>query len=159
MKNIRLLATDCDGVLTDGGLYYLDNGQCMKRFNALDGMGFVLLRQTGIFTAIITGESNPLIVARAKKLQVDHLILGETNKLDALKSLCETLNIQLSECGYIGDDVNDLPALKACGFGFAPPNAHHTVFESGVYITKVSGGCGCFREVADLLIEQHDKHK
>ena len=154
---IKLIATDCDGVLTDGGLYYLEDGQCMKRFNVLDGMGFVLLRQAGIITAIITGESNPLIEARARKLQVDYLIMGETNKLEVLKSLCEKLEISTSECVYIGDDINDIPALKVSGFAFAPPNAHSSVLNSGVRITKAAGGNGCFREVADFVLDTMKK--
>jgi len=157
MRNIKLLATDCDGVLTDGGLYYLESGQHMKRFNVLDGMGFVLLRQTGVITVIITGENNPLIAARAEKLEVDHLIMGESDKLGALRALCGQLEIELSECVYIGDDVNDLPAMKACCMGFAPPNAHPIVLSCGAFITKASGGNGCFREVADLILgDYHD---
>lgn len=150
---IKLLVTDCDGVLTDGGLYYLEDGQCMKRFYALDGMGVTLLRQSGIITAIITGDSNPLIAARAKKLQIEHLIMGETDKHKALHALCRRLGLEMSECAYIGDDVNDLPAMKACGLLFAPPNAHPKVLDSGAYITKASGGNGCFREVADLIVD------
>jgi N-acylneuraminate cytidylyltransferase len=152
MKKIKLLATDCDGVLTDGGLYYLEDGSCMKRFNVLDGMGLVLLRQAGVITAIITGDNNPLITARAGKLHVDHLIMGAADKFQALRSLCEQLGIELSECAYIGDDVNDLSAMKACGLMFAPPNAHPAVLNSGAYITKASGGNGCFREVADIIL-------
>jgi 3-deoxy-D-manno-octulosonate 8-phosphate phosphatase, YrbI family len=156
MKNIKLLATDCDGVLTDGGLYYSENGKCMKRFNSLDGMGFVLLRESGVITAIITGDSNSLIKARAKKLSVDHLIMGESDKLKALSDLCDQLGIELSECAFIGDDINDLPAMQSCGLCFAPPNAHSTVLNSGVQITKSLGGNGCFREVADYILNSRE---
>jgi YrbI family 3-deoxy-D-manno-octulosonate 8-phosphate phosphatase len=159
MKNIKLLATDCDGVLTDGGLYYLENGQCAKRFNVLDGMGFELLHQNGIVTAIITGDNNKLLTFRAKKLNTDHLIMDETDKIVALQTLCEKLNIAISECAYIGDDVNDLNVLKSCGYGFAPPNAHHSVLNSGAFITKATGGNGCFREVADWIIENNKTAK
>ncbi len=148
---IRLAASDCDGVLTDGGMYYSGSGDEMKKFNALDGMGFELLRQCGIRTAIITGEDHPLLIRRAKKLGVDDLILGERDKLGALKRLCAKYGISLKETAYIGDDIFDIPALEACGFACAPRSAPDEVKERADYVTERTGGEGCFREMADRI--------
>ena len=90
LKKIKLVASDCDGVLTDGGLYYTEDGLEIKRFHVLDGMGFLMLKEHGIKTAIITGENNPLVKKRADKLKVDFLILGTKDKIGAIQSICET---------------------------------------------------------------------
>ena len=152
-KKIRLVATDCDGVLTDGGMYYTESGDELKKFNTLDGMGFELLRNHGIKTAIITGENTELVRRRAQKLKVDDLIMGEKDKLGALEGLCSKYGISLEEVAYIGDDVFDIPAIKACGFGCAPVNALNEVKESADYVTKKAGGQGCFREVVEKFFE------
>lgn len=150
-KTIRLVATDCDGVLTDGGMYYSESGDELKKFNTLDGMGFELLRNHGIKTAIITGESTELVKRRAQKLKVDDLIMGEKDKLGALKRLCEKYEISLEEAAYIGDDIFDIPAIEACGYGCAPQNALDEVKESAKFVTKLSGGKGCLREMVKKL--------
>lgn len=152
LKKIKLVATDCDGVLTDGGMYYSETGDELKRFNTLDGHGFALLREAGIKTAIITGENTELVKRRAAKLKVDHIISGERDKLKALKELCEIYHIDLDEVAYIGDDIFDLPAIEACGFGCAPENAINEVKEKADYMTIKSGGQGCFRELVEKII-------
>lgn len=152
LKKIKLVATDCDGVLTDGGMYYSENGDELKRFNTLDGHGFALLREAGIKTAIITGENTELVKRRAEKLKVDHIISGEKDKLKAIIQLCNLYQISLNEAAYIGDDIFDLPAIEACGFGCAPANAIDGVKEKADYVTRKSGGQGCFREVVELCI-------
>lgn len=151
LKKIKLVATDCDGVLTDGGMYYSENGDELKKFNTLDGHGFALLREAGIKTAIITGEITELVKRRAEKLKVDHLIMGEKDKLKVLKSLCEIYQISLEDVAYIGDDIFDLPAIEACGFSCAPENAVDIVKEKADYVTRKSGGQGCFREVVEMI--------
>ena len=153
-KKIRLVATDCDGVLTDGGMYYSENGDELKRFNTLDGHGFALLREAGIKTAIITGENTELVKRRAAKLKVDHIISGEKDKLKALKELCDVYHISLDEAAYMGDDIFDLPAIEACGFGCAPNSAIDEVKEKADYVTEKSGGQGCFREVVKLIVDK-----
>ena len=155
MKDIKLVAMDCNGILTDGSMYYLENGLQMKRFHVLDDMGFVLLKRHGILTAIISGEENALIAKRAEELQADYLVMGESDKLEALRAICKEREIEFTECAYIGDDVNDLPAMRACGLSFAPPNAHPVVRNSGAYVTAATGGNGCFREVADQILEKY----
>lgn len=152
LSGIQLLATDCDGVLTDGGLYYTENGDVMKKFNVLDGMGFLRLKEAGIKTAILTNDASPMIQKRAERLGVDFLITGEPDKLSALLNVCEKLGISPEEAAYIGDDCIDIPALKACGFGCAPPNAMEDVKEFVHYITLRKGGEGCFREAAEMIL-------
>ncbi|GAA6292028.1 HAD hydrolase family protein [Enterocloster asparagiformis] len=149
--NIKLVATDCDGVLTDGGMFYSANGEFAKRFSARDGMGFEILRKCGIKTAIITGEQHPLVSMRGQKLKIDDVILGEKDKLNALRQLCKKYGITLENVAYIGDDVFDLAAIQQCGFGCAPSDAQPQVLKSADYITLCKGGNGCFREVADII--------
>lgn len=155
MNKIKLVATDCDGVLTDGGLYYTSAGDVMKKFNVLDGMGFILLKEKGIITAIITAESNELLDKRAEKIKVDYLIKGSKDKLKKLEELCEKLNIKLEETAYIGDDIYDIPAIERSGLGCAPKSALEITKKSADYITKRKGGEGCFRELADLILNNY----
>ncbi|GHU95434.1 acylneuraminate cytidylyltransferase [Clostridia bacterium] len=149
---IKLVATDCDGVLTDGGMYYSENGDELKRFNAKDGHGFKLLRDVGIKTAIISGERSTILERRAKKLKVNNLIMGEQDKLGALTKLCGEYGIDISEAAYIGDDVFDIPALESCGMGCAPADALDSVKDAASYVSRVSGGKGVFRDVAEIIL-------
>lgn len=153
-NRIRLVATDCDGVLTDGGMYYSEFGDELKKFNTLDGMGFELLRNQGIKTAIITGEVSELVKRRIQKLKVDELFMGQKDKLGVLKQLCEKYGISLSEVAYIGDDIFDIPAINACGFGCAPQNALDEVKSCADFVTKKSGGQGCFREMVQEILKE-----
>lgn len=148
---IRLLATDCDGVLTDGGMYYGENGDELKKFNAKDGHGFLLLRKMGIKTAIISGENNKIIMRRGQKVAADDIILGRADKLDALKELCAKYDLTLEQCAYIGDDIFDIPAIAACGFGCAPADALEEVKAAADYISSKKGGEGTFRDVVEKL--------
>lgn len=153
LSNIKLVASDCDGVLTDGGMYYTADGDIMKRFHVLDGVGFELLHNAGIKTAILTAESNPLLQKRAEKLKIDYLFTGSKDKLELLQNLCQDLNIPLTQSAYIGDDIFDIPAIKKCGFGVAPSNALSEVRQSADYITKREGGHGAFREMANIILK------
>lgn len=152
LSKIRLVASDCDGVLTDGGMYYTADGDVMKRFHVLDGMGFVLLREAGIKTAIITAEKNPLLEKRAEKLKIDYLYTGSKDKLAVLSELCRELNISLEEAAYIGDDTFDVPAIKACGFGCVPGDAFDEIKAAADYVTNRGGGQGAFREMANMIL-------
>lgn len=157
LSAIKLVASDCDGVLTDGGLYYGDDGTEFKRFHVMDGMGFLLLKESGIITAFITAENTPLVKRRAEKLKVDHLVMGTKDKLGALSELCRQHGISLEEACYIGDDVFDVPAIKGCGFGCAPSSANDYIRKEADYITQKGGGEGCFRELADMILQAKDK--
>lgn len=153
LPNIKLVATDCDGVLTDGGMYYTEQGDIMKKFNVVDGYGFELLRQAGIKTAILTAEKNPLLQKRADKLKVDFLYTGSKDKLTLLQNLCDELGILISEAAYIGDDRFDIPAIKACGFGCVPSSAFDNIKEHADYVTIRKGGEGAFREMVEMILE------
>lgn len=152
IKKIKLVVSDCDGVLTDGGLYYTEDGLEIKRFHVLDGMGFLMLRENGIKTGLITGESNPLVKNRANKLKLDYVCLGTKDKLGKLTEICNEMGIPISEAAYVGDDSFDVPAIESCGFGVVPGDALDYIRERADYVTQKGGGRGCFREVADLIL-------
>lgn len=151
-KDIKMLITDSDGVLTDGGMYYSENGDELKKFNTKDGVAFQILRENNIKTGIITGEKGELIKNRAEKLKTDELYMGITDKLTIVKEICNKHNISLNQVAYIGDDINDLQVIKNVGFGCAVNDAMNCVKKCAKYVTKVNGGDGAVREVAQLII-------
>lgn len=151
---IRLVLTDCDGVLTDGGVYYGESGEVFKRFNIRDGMGVVRLRElVGVQTGIVTGETSPSVVTRAAKLKISELHLGAGNKLSLLAGILSRLDLDASEVAFIGDDVNDLDILQAVGFSACPSDATKQNKAVVDYCCEMAGGQGCFRELAELIIE------
>ena len=152
LKNIRLFATDVDGVLTDGGLYYSDSGEQTKKFNVWDGLGLVLLKKAGLVTAVITMAQTPLVNVRAAKLGIAEVHQGVEDKLTVLKELSLKHGIRFEEMAYVGDDVPDLSALQAVGFSAAPANAREPVRKTVRYVCKAKGGEGAVREVADLIL-------
>ncbi len=149
---IKMVLTDCDGCLTDGGMYYSEKGDELKKFNTRDGVGFALLREKGIITGIITGEQTELNRRRAEKLKLDILELGCKDKLSAIKNICEKRDISLENVCYIGDDINDLETIKAVGFGCCPANAVEAVKNCSNYITESKGGEGVIREIVEKFI-------
>jgi YrbI family 3-deoxy-D-manno-octulosonate 8-phosphate phosphatase len=156
-KKIKLLLTDCDGVLTDGGVYYGENGEVLKRFNIRDGMGVERLRNIcGIETGIITGEVSPSVAKRAEKLKLKHLYLGIKDKSAELDKILEATGLKEDEIAYIGDDVNDLPAIKRAGFTACPADALPQVLNEVDYICVLHGGQGAFREFAEKIILSYE---
>ncbi|MEZ5083098.1 MAG: HAD-IIIA family hydrolase [Bacteroidales bacterium] len=153
LKKIKLVATDVDGVLTDAGMYYSEKGDELKKFNTRDGMGFKLLKDSGIKTAIITTENTDIVNRRAKKLKVDYLFQGITNKKEIIKELAKKENISVDEIAFIGDDINDLAALSIVGFAACPANAEKQIMTIADYICSLNGGQGCFREVCNILVD------
>ncbi len=151
-SEIMLFLTDCDGCLTDGGMYYSENGDELKKFNTKDGMGFQLLKERKILTGIITGEGVELNRRRADKLKLDIFEADCKNKLETINDLCSRYDIDISNVCYIGDDINDIEAIRAVGFGCAPADAVDVVKEAASYVTKVRGGEGVIREVADIIL-------
>lgn len=155
IPEIKLFLTDCDGCLTDGGMYYSEKGDELKKFNTRDGMGFKLLREKGILTGIITSESVELNRRRAEKLKLDFLESGCTDKVSAIKKICDKENIDLKNVCYIGDDINDINAIKLVGFGCTPFNAIEEVKKVADYVTNKNGGDGVIREVADIILNKN----
>lgn len=153
IKGIKLLITDCDGVMTDGGMYYSENGDELKKFNTKDGMGVQRLRDIGIDTIIMTGENADLVKRRASKLGINEVYLGVRNKKQLLMEIAENRGLKLEEIAYIGDDVNDLEAVKVVGLGCSVSDASDLVKKSAKYITYAKGGEGAVREIAELIIK------
>jgi len=153
LKNIKLLATDVDGVLTDAGMYYSENGDELKKFNTRDGMGLVLLRKAGIKLAIVTSEDTKIVERRAAKLKIADLFQGTRDKVAALEILMKRHSLQWEDVAYIGDDVNDLEVMKRVGFAAAPADATEANKKAAQYVTKKKGGEGCVRELCDLILE------
>lgn len=149
---VKLFLSDVDGTLTDGGMYYSENGDELKKFNTRDGMAFQLLREEGIKTGIITSENTQIVERRAKKLQVDYLIQGKRNggKLAAVQEICERLGITLQEVAYIGDDMNCFELLSAVRMAACPADACDKVKGiAGINVMTKKGGEGCVREFVD----------
>lgn len=157
-SKIKLLLTDCDGVLTDTGVYYADSGEAMKRFSIRDGMGVERLRTLcNIDTGIITGESNELLKARAQKLKITMLFLGIKHKSLLLDKILADTGFTYQQIAYIGDDTNDVELLEKAGLSATP--ADGTIFAKNVvdYICTVNGGYGAFREFAELIIQANQE--
>lgn len=153
IQNLRLVLSDCDGVLTDGGLYYLADGTEMRKFQVLDGVGFIRLKQLGIKTGIITGDVTDIVDHRARKLKVDYFYKGSLNKLDIIREIAGKEKITLQQVAYIADDIFDVEALKAVGLGCVPSSANEQIRQYADYVTVKGGGEGCFRELAERIIE------
>jgi len=151
---IKILLTDVDGVLTDNGVYYSEQGEVMKRFSIRDGMGVERLRKlAGVETGIITGETSPSVARRAEKLHIRELHLGIKNKLATVEEMLKRLQLQWGEVAYIGDDVNDLEVMEKAGLAACPSDAMPQVSEIVHYHCGNKGGYGAFREFAEWLIE------
>jgi 3-deoxy-D-manno-octulosonate 8-phosphate phosphatase (KDO 8-P phosphatase) len=152
---LRLVLSDCDGVLTDGTVYYSAHGEELKRFSLRDGMGFERLRDLGIEGAIITRERSPIVERRAEKLGLQ-LYQGVRDKSPALEAILKERGLQLGEIGYIGDDVNDLgpiELLAASGLTAAPSDAAPEVRGAAHIRCSRPGGAGAFREFAEVILE------
>lgn len=153
IKKIKCVMTDSDGVLTDGGMYYSENGDELKKFNTKDGMGFKLLREAGIITGIITGENIELVRRRADKMKVDEVYLGIQDKMKILNEVCSKYNLDYEEIAYIGDDINDLDVIKTVGLGCTVNDGMECVKEVAKVITKAKGGEGAVREVVEIILK------
>lgn len=152
-RRIRLLLTDCDGVLTDAGVYYSAEGEMLKRFSIRDGMGVARLREIcDVETAIMTGETSGSVAKRAEKLLMQQLYLGVKDKAAKLVEILETSDLRPEEIAYIGDDVNDLGIIRLVGLSAAPADAMIEVRRVADYICSTPGGHGAFREFAELII-------
>ena len=150
---IKLLLTDCDGVLTDGCVYYSERGEELKKFSLRDGMGVERLRTIcGIDSGIITRENSEIVRRRGEKLKMQHLYLGIRNKKEKVLQILEEHKLSVNEIAYIGDDTNDLEVLELAGFSACPSDAFEPIKKSVHYICQSAGGAGAFREFAELII-------
>ncbi len=148
----KLILTDIDGVWTDGGMYYDQTGNEWKKFNTSDSAGILFCKKLHIITGIITGENTHIVKRRSEKLNIDYTLQGIKDKLKAAEDLCKTLNIDLSEVAYIGDDIIDLPLLKKVKIAGAPSNAPDYIKKHVHFVTQKRGGEGAFREFIEYII-------
>jgi 3-deoxy-D-manno-octulosonate 8-phosphate phosphatase (KDO 8-P phosphatase) len=153
LRRIRLFATDVDGVLTDGGMYYAESGDEWKKFNTRDGMGIKLLQRAGFITAIVTQERTKLVARRAEKLAIPELHQGVMDKLSCVREMAARHGLALSQVAYIGDDINDLETLKAVGFSAAPADGMPRIAAAVDYICRKKGGEGAVREIIEMMLE------
>jgi 3-deoxy-D-manno-octulosonate 8-phosphate phosphatase (KDO 8-P phosphatase) len=150
---VKLLLTDCDGVLTDGGVYYTSAGEVAKRFFIRDGMGVERLRKiANVETGIVSGELSESIRQRAAKLKIEELHLGAKKKLELVTELAKRRGLSLEQIAYIGDDVNDLDVIRAVGLSACPADAFIEVRNAVTMVLSARGGHGAFREFAEVII-------
>lgn len=152
LQKVKLLVMDCDGVLTDGSVYYSANGEELLRFHRRDGHGIELLHKKNIKTAIISSENSEIIKRRAEKMKIGHVFIGTKNKAEALAELVGSLEIENENVAYIGDDVNDLDAMNEAGVRVAVNDAVNEISNIAEYICANKGGEAAVREFVDLLL-------
>ena len=153
MAEIKLLGTDVDGTLTDGGMYYTADGDVMKRFHVHDGMGLKQCQAAGIKVAILTSENTPIVTKRGEKLKLYYVFQGMKSKLEVITNLCEELGIGLENVAFIGDDINDFEILSAVGLKACPANAVEKIKNiPDIKIMNSKGGDGAVREFIDKYI-------
>ena len=151
-KKIKIILTDVDGVLTDGGRYYSDRGEILKKFHVRDGMGVNLLLRNGIKTIIVTKENSKITKKWAKEMNINKVISSSLKKENELPKICKKFNVSKNEVAYIGDDVNDLALLEKVGFSAVPNDASNMIKKRVDYVCSKDGGKGAFREISDLVI-------
>ncbi len=159
LKNVKILLTDVDGVLTDGGMYYSGSGDTMKKFHARDGMGISLLKKNGIPTVIVTKEKTQMVKKWAKKMPIAKLYDGIFKKEDVLEKVSKEFKVKPSEIAFIGDDVNDINLLKLVGFSAMPNDGIKQLKSICDYQCRTTGGNGVLREIAELIFERKFNNK
>lgn len=156
-SKIQFVLMDLDGVLTDGSIIYSSNGEMLKAFNAHDGFGINRGRQHGLKFAIISGMSASANKLRAKRLNIEELYQNCEDKTEAANEIKQKYNLSDENLCFIGDDVFDIPLLQQVAFSACPPEAIEEVRNEVNYITKVSAGKGCVREVIDIILRKQEK--
>lgn len=156
----KIIFTDIDGVWTDGGMYYDNNQNELKKFNTNDSLGVLLCKIFKIECVILTGEKSQIVSNRANKLSIESCFQNVKNKLQFAKEFCESKSILINECAFIGDGLNDLKLLKEVGYSGAPVNAINIIKNQVDYITKTKGGEGAFLDFTEhlLLDEKNTEH-
>ena len=158
VKNIKLVATDIDGVWTDARMYVTPEGDWMKAFSTYDGMAADLLIKNNFILSMITSEYEnvEILYARAKKLKINEVYTNEHNKLQRIQYLEKKYNLDSTAIAYIGDDINDLEALKYAGLSASPINSPVLNYYQPHFITNRKGGEGAFRDLAELILKAHN---
>ena len=156
-SKVKLVIFDVDGVLTDGSLFLGDDGQEYKAFNSKDGHGMVMLQQSGIAIAIITGRTSNVVKTRMESLGIKHVFQGQKHKLPAYENIKQQMQLSDDEIAYVGDDVVDLPVMTRVGMAIAVQDAHLWTKEHAHWITPSGGGRGAAREVCEMLMKSQDK--
>lgn len=157
VAGIKLLVLDVDGVLTDGGLYYDNDGRILKRFNVQDGLGLKLASQAGLRLAVITGLDSPCVTARVRDLGIEYYFAGHADKLPCLDRLRRDAGLDYANMAYIGDDWLDAPAMKLVGLPMAVPNARPHILELAAWVSTRTGGQGAVREAVEFILAGQDR--
>ena len=152
LKTIQALAIDVDGVLSDGGMWWGPGGEEWKRFSFADIMGVSLARRAGLILALISGENSPVVDRYAEKMLIKHVVKGCRDKAAALRQFASAAGVSLVDVCFMGDDVNDLPAMAISGFSAAPANAAAVVLKHAQFVAKAAGGNGAVRELVDAVL-------
>ncbi len=155
---IRLMIFDVDGVLTDGRLHFSAEGEHLKSFYVHDGLGIQLLQQMGIATAIISARQTPIVNKRATDLGITHVYQGHHDKRISFAQLLADTELSPTQCGFMGDDIVDLPLFSKVGFSSSVPNAHPEVRSRADYVTLAAGGLGAAREICDFILRAQNKY-
>ena len=158
-KKIKLVVTDVDGVLTDGGRFYSIKGEIIKKFHTRDGMGINILLRNGIKTVILTKENSKIVMKWAAEMNVSKSYYKVVKKEEELENICKKFHLKPNEIAYIGDDVNDLNLMKKVGFSATPKDGIEQAKKVADYICELNGGEGAFRELADLILSIKFPHK
>ena len=151
-QDIKIVLTDVDGVLTDGGMYYSEKGEVLKKFNAKDGMGVEILLRSKVKTVLLTRENSNIVKKRGSKIKAAATYIGTFNKESQLQKICKKFQVLPAEIAYIGDDLNDLEIMKLVGFAATPLDGVKDLRKIVDYVCKNNGGHGAFREIADLIV-------
>ena len=158
-KQVKLMVFDVDGVLTDGGLRYGSDGEVLKTFNVLDGHGIKLLQQSGVKTAIISARQSPIVAKRGADLGISIVLQGVHDKRSAFETLLAEMGLTAQECGFMGDDVIDLPVMTRVVFAASVPNGHEEVRSRAHYVAQAGGGLGAVREVCDFILRAQNNYE
>lgn len=149
---VKLMGFDIDGVMTDGRLYFSPEGDHCKAFFSRDGLGLKLLAKSGVKLAIITGRDSPIVARRAANLGIDLVLQGVEDKHAAMVELLARADLDFAQSGYMGDDVVDLPLLRACGFSATVADGHELALQQACYVARAPAGAGAVREVCELIL-------
>ena len=156
LARVRLLSLDVDGVMTDGGLYYTDDGRISRKYNVKDGVGIKRAMDAGFQIVIISAGVSGSVPKRAETLGIEHVFTGVENKRAVLETLCDELGIDLDEVAHMGDDLNDVPLLQAVGCPIAVADAQPEAWDAALIITEQNGGNGAIREICDALVKSRE---